>query len=118
MESSIPTRLLIQNSISAVGSLSYFFNSSTISLNWTLPNIPSDITYCINIVAASTTKSRILSQCGITNTAFTYTLSPQDYNYDNITFSIIPTNGFINGSHVNYTYSLPNYGERVIAIFM
>lgn len=111
---SIPTRLLIQDNISGVF-LTPLINNSTISLSWTRPNISSvitDITYCINIVAASTTtESRILSQCGITNTTVTYTLSPQDYNYDNITFSIIPTNNFINGSHVNYTYVIPDTAE-------
>lgn len=110
MEPSSPTRLIILDNILPVGFLTLFINNSMISLTWVRPNISSaitDITYC---VAVYTTESTIFSQCGITNTAITYALSPQDYTYydDNITFSVLPTNGFINGSLVNCTHNFSN----------
>ncbi len=66
---------------------------SIISLTWTPPgvaNVDPDITgYCVDVVN-STSSLVIDSQCGITDTQYNYTVSPNDIVCDTYTFTVTP----------------------------
>ena len=94
--------------LSAVGSLMMTVQNSTISLTWTAPftlDIPGDpdITYCVGVVN-STSSSTLHSQCGITETGFSFSIPPDSacHNYT-FTFTVTPVNGVGNG--ISSTYS-------------
>ncbi len=76
---------------------------SIISLTWTTPfslditNVVPDITYCVGVVN-STSSLVIHSQCGITDTQYNYTVSPNDIVCDNYTFPVTPVNIVGNGT--------------------
>ncbi len=71
---------------------------SIISLTWTppfsldIPGVDPDITgYCVGVVN-STSSLVIDSQCGITDTQYNYTVSPNDTVCDTYTFTVTPVN--------------------------
>ena len=68
--------------LSAVGSLSISVSGANISLTWTAPftldifGVDPDITgYCVNVVN-STSSLTLHTQCGITETQFSYPIPP------------------------------------------
>ena len=77
---------------------------SIISLTWTPPfsldityEDPDIIGYCVS-VANSTSTLVIHSECGITDTQYNYTVSPNDIVCDTYTFTITPVNVVGNGT--------------------
>ena len=83
--------------LSAVGSPNITASNSTLSLTWEPPftlditNVDPDITgYCVEVVNF-TSSLTLLSQCGITETAFTYPIPP-DVNCHKYEFTIRPLN--------------------------
>ncbi len=90
----------------AVGSLTAtpIVMDSIISLTWTppfsldIPGVDPDITgYCVGVVN-STSSLVIHSQCGITDTQYNYTVSPNDIVCDTYTFIVTPVNIVGNGT--------------------
>ncbi len=82
---------------------------SIISLTWTPPfslnirHVDPDITgYCVGVV--NPTSSLVIhSQCGITDTQYNYTVSPNDIVCDTYTFTVTPVNIVGNGETANVT---------------
>ena len=94
---------------------------STISLTWTAPftlDIPGDpdITYCVGVVN-STSSSILHSQCGITETGFSFSIPPDSacHNYT-FTFTITPVNVVGNGTSSMYYHHLQ--GDCHFCIFI
>ncbi len=89
---------------------------SIISLTWTPPGIPNvdpDITYCVGVV--NFTSSLVIdSQCGITDTQYNYTVSPNDTKCDTYTFTVTPVNIVGNGTSASVTTGILPSGEYVI----
>ncbi len=90
---------------------------SIISLTWTppfsldLPGVDPDITgYCVNVVN-STSSLVIDSQCGITNTQYNYTVSPNGIVCDTYTFAVTPVNIVGNGTSANVTRGILQSGK-------
>ncbi len=90
----------------AVGSLTAtpILLDSIISFTWTPPfsldisGVDPDITgYCVGVVN-STSSLAIHSQCGITDTQYNYTVSPNDTVCDTYTFTVTPVNIVGNGT--------------------
>ena len=87
----------------AVGSLELTILNSSYSLEW-IPPFSLDITsvdpdiegYCVDITLP-TSSSTPLSQCGITDTHFSYPIAPDSGCHDYI-FTIIPVNVLGNGT--------------------
>ena len=98
--------------LSAVGSLMMTVQDSTISLTWTAPFtldisfVDPDITYCVGVVN-STSSSTLHSQCGITETVFSFSIPPDTacHNYM-FTFTITPVNVVGNGTSLIYYHHL------------
>ncbi len=91
--------------------------NSIISLTWTPPfslnitGVDPDITgYCVGVVN-STSSLVIHSQCGITNTQYNYTVSPNGIVCDTYTFTVTPVNIVGNGTSANMTRGLLPSGE-------
>ncbi len=90
---------------------------SIISLTWTPPfslditRVDPDITgYCVGVVN-STSSLVIDSQCGITDTQYNYTVSPNDIVCDTYTFTVTPVNIVGNGTSANVTRGIFPSGE-------
>ena len=100
--------------LSAVGSLLVYTSLEMIFLNWTAPFslditvTAMDITYCVDVVN-STSSATLHSQCGITETQFTYPLPPIN-ECDAYTFTVTPVNlvGNGTGNSVQYSLTLPS----------
>ncbi len=82
---------------------------SIISLTWTPPfslditGVDPDITYCVGVVN-STFSLAIHSQCGITDTQYNYTVSPNDIICDAYyIFTVTPVNIVGNGTSTGVT---------------
>ncbi len=104
----------------AVGSLTAtpILLDSIISLTWTPPfslnitGVDPDITgYCVGVVN-STSSLLIDSQCGITDTQYNYTVSPNDIVCDTYTFTVTPVNIVGNGTSASVTQGILS-GELV-----
>ncbi len=92
---------------------------SSITLTWKPPfslDIPgvdfNIIGYCVG-VANSTSSLVIDSQCGITDTQYNYTVTPNDIVCDTYTFTVTPVNIVGNGTSANVTRGLLPSGEYV-----
>ncbi len=92
---------------------------SIISLTWTppfsldIPGVDPDIIgYCVGVVN-STSSLVIHSQCGITDTQYNYTVSPNDTVCDTYTFTVTPVNIVGNGESASVTL-LSTGGEIVV----
>ncbi len=92
-----------------------------ISLTWTspfsldIPGVDPDITgYCVGVVN-STSSLVIHSQCGITDTLYNYTVSPNDIVCDTYTFTVTPVNIVGNGESASVTL-LSTEGEISLVI--
>ena len=91
--------LLLIGLLSAVRSLSSIANSTLIYVTWEPPftlditNVDPDITgYCVDVIN-STSSVTLLSECGITETEFTYLMPPESYCYSTtFSFFITPLN--------------------------
>ncbi len=88
-----------------------------ISLTWTPPfsldisNADPDIAgYCVGVVN-STTSLVIDSHCGITDTQYNYTVSPNDTECDTYTFTVTPVNIVGNGTSASVTQGILPSGE-------
>ncbi len=113
--------LFIVGLLPAVGSLiaTPIPLDSIISLAWKLPfslDIPGvnpDITgYCVGVV--NSTSSLVMHyQCGITDTQYNYTVSPNDIVCDTYTFTVTPVNIVGNGEPANVTRGILLSGEYV-----
>ena len=95
--------------LSAVGSLNITTLDSTLTLTWTPPftldieAVESDISgYCVDVVN-STSSSTLHSECGITETQFSYPIPPDSdcYVYN---FTVTPVNIVGNGTSEIVTY--------------
>ncbi len=100
-----------QGLLPAVGSTPISLDS-IISLTWTPPfsldisDVDPDITsYCVGVVN-STYSLVIDSQCGITDTQYNYTVSPNDTVCDTYTFTVTPVNIVGNGTSASVTLLL------------
>ena len=86
----------------AVGSLELTPGFNTTTLNWTAPftlditTVDPDITYCVDVVS-STSSATLHSECGITETEFTYPLPPRSW-CDQYNFTVTPVNVVGNGT--------------------
>ena len=87
--------------LSAVGSLMATNDGSTISLTWTAPSTQKEIDvdpvingYCVDVATSSST---LTSQCGITETMFSFPIDP-DIGSDNYTFTVTPLSPGGNGT--------------------
>ncbi len=110
---------MIAGLLPAVGSLTAtpIPLDSIISLTWTPPfsldisNVDPDITgYCVGVVN-STSSLMIHSQCGITDTQYNYTVSPNDIVCDTYTFTVSPVNVVGNGTSSSVTRGILPSGE-------
>ncbi len=93
---------------------------SIISLTWTppfsldIPRVDPDITgYCVGVVN-STSSLMIHSLCGITDTQYNYTVSPNGIVCDTYTFTVTPVNIVGNGTSAGVTL-LSNITEGKIS---
>ncbi len=112
--------------LSAVGSLTAtpIPLDSIISLTWTppfsleIPGVDPDITgYCVGVVN-STSSLEIHFQCGITDTQYNYTVSPNDIVCDTYTFTVTPVNIVGSGTSASVTRGiLPNGKQLNYIIF-
>ena len=74
--------------LTAVGSLSLTVQDSMAFLNWTAPfrlrnpdNTP-EVAYCVEVINGSSSEEPVLvSQCGISETRFSFTIPPQSWCY-------------------------------------
>ncbi len=90
---------------------------SIISLTWTPPfsldisNADPDITgYCVGVV--NPTSSLVIdSQCGITDTLYNYTVSPNDVVCDTYSFTVTPVNIVGNGTSASVTQGILPSGK-------
>ncbi len=107
----------------AVGSLTAtpILLDSIISLTWIppfsldIPGVDPDITgYCVGVVN-STSSSVIHSQCGITDTQYNYTVSPNCTVCDTYTFTVTPVNIVGNGTSDSMPVPLSNITEGKIS---
>ena len=98
--------------LSVVGSLNITTVDSTLTLTWTVPfslditNVKLDISYCMYIcvdVVNSTSSSTLHSECGITETQFSYPIPP-DSDCHVYTFTVTPVNIVGNGSRDTVSY--------------
>ena len=101
----LETKQTILNSglLPAVGSLMLLVQDSrsTITLTWRAPftldisRIDPDIEgYCVDVISSTSSKT-LHSECGITETEFTY---PEPPGCDGYTFTVIPVNIVGNGT--------------------
>ncbi len=92
-----------------------------IFLTWTPPfsldisSVDPGIKYCVGVVN-STSSLVIDSQCGITDTQYNYTVSPNDIVCDTYTFTVTPVNIVGNGTSANVTRGILPSGEYVVII--
>ena len=98
--------------LSAVGSLSLNSTPFAITLTWTRPFTldiaggDPDITgYCVDVVINKLSSSTRLSNCGINNTVFQYTLPPDRGCHDSYMFIVAPINIVGIGLPANMLYS-------------
>ncbi len=103
-----------------MGSLTATAIGSIISLTWTppfsmdIPGVHPDIVgYCVGVV--NSVSSLVMhSQCGITDTQYNYTVSPNDIVCDTYTFTVTPVNIVGNGKSASVTRGIFPSGESYI----
>ncbi len=79
-----------------------------------IPDIDPDITgYCVGVVN-STSSLVIDSQCGITDTQYSYTVSPRSTPCDTYTFTVTPVNIVGNGTSASVTQGILPSGELIL----
>ena len=101
---------LILGRLSAVGSLAITtLSDSTLSLTWEPPftlditGVDPDITgYCVDVIN-STSTVRLHTQCGITESSFTFPI-PEDADSHMYNFTVIPVNIVGNGTENTISY--------------
>ncbi len=69
-------------------------------------------------VVNSTSSLVIHSQCGITDTQYNYTVSPNDIVCDTYTFTVIPVNIVGNGTSASVTRGILLSGEYVTLLLL
>ena len=97
--------------LAKVGRLRAAVENSSISLTWRAPTTQRKVDayavidgYCVGVVN-STSSSTLFSQCGITDTAFSYP-APPDFGCYSHMFIVTPVNQAGNGTQAEVTLQL------------
>ena len=90
-------RPLFKSDIIGVNIIGVENTRDSITLSWVSYNYTNNITYCVNIIQLNETSLLVSSECGLTETVYTFT-SPGHGPCDTFNFTVTPTDGVDNGT--------------------